>query len=80
MKWISVEKRLPEISDWYLVYTDKVEILFFSGEKGMVKYWMPLPEPPYENAYRQSNEIDESIILNARTIRTLTKSPLDEMD
>lgn len=55
--WISVEDRLPEKSDYYLVYCgdyDGVRIIRFERLKTKVKWisksnvthWQPLPEPP----------------------------------
>ena len=45
-EWIDASKTLPEQYGWYLVFTEKLEILRFEGDQGLVKFWMPLPEVP----------------------------------
>lgn len=61
-KWISVEERLPHVSDEVLCYIkeyDSIDIYYYTGTDewdndrycGSTKYigvthWMPLPEPP----------------------------------
>ena len=63
-KWISVEDRLPENDDNYLVFTsdrNEKEIATYYGDGEwlthdfinlipLVTYWMPLPEQPKEDA------------------------------
>lgn len=60
--WVSVDDRLPDSGEWYLVANSKykhLEIVFFDGTNGAgihwlqngdylerVTHWMPLPEPP----------------------------------
>jgi hypothetical protein len=48
MEWIRADSCLPQEDGMYLVYTDKIEILYFDGNKGAVTHWMPLPLPPKE--------------------------------
>jgi len=57
-KWISVEDKLPEESESYLVYLgnrgyiNKIDVDYYSTLLGTfangndVTHWMPLPEPP----------------------------------
>lgn len=59
-KWISVKDRLPKPIDNVLVYhedgTIEIEWLYHAGDfayegiYGTVTHWMPLPEPPKEDA------------------------------
>ena len=65
MKWISVEDRLPEETAWVLAYPvgkrKKVDNVWFDGDKfcihlGWTKInspivWMPLPDPPKDEAF-----------------------------
>ena len=56
MEWISVEDRLPKISQMYLCYMNyKIpKVLYFvdgyftehNSTRWVVSHWMPLPEPP----------------------------------
>lgn len=64
-KWISVEEKLPENDDNYLVFTsdkNEEEIATYYGDgewlthdltnlTRLVTHWMPLPEPPKEEAH-----------------------------
>lgn len=61
-EWISIKERLPNVSDWVLVYTcvkghpfveiAMLDILYgfvLDGRRGFANnatHWMPLPEPP----------------------------------
>ena len=59
-EWISVEERLPEESEMYLVYCvdETVQVCLFIGgqwdaprvrgssEEFGITHWMPLPSPP----------------------------------
>lgn len=54
-EWISVEERLPNKADWYLVYAENQRpfVAYFKGKTfplnnhyHKITHWMPLPEPP----------------------------------
>lgn len=54
-EWISVEERLPNKADWYLVYAENQRpfVAYFKGKTfplnnhyHKITHWMCLPEPP----------------------------------
>lgn len=54
-RWIPVTERLPEAGKHVLVYSedDGVSIVYNGGDSysyALMTHWMPLPEPPKEDA------------------------------
>lgn len=55
-EWISIDKKLPEIKQWVMVYMDEAVMSHcdyavtqydkYGFNRSKVTHWMPLPNPP----------------------------------